>query len=280
MESFGERLYRARTQKNLTQVKVAEHLHVTNRLVSLWEHDESSPSIEMLPKLARLYQVSTDWLLCGSEVHFKKPKSDRIFDEKKMYTYICTYAKSKNLNQTLSVLPHVRELHNGQIRKGKEQVPFISHPLLVACHALALGMEDDVLISAALLHDTCEDCNVSLDQLPIDEQTKELVKLLTKTPSANKMTDKETLQYYDSIFRNPKALLIKLLDRCNNISTMASGFSNQKIVSYIDETETYFFPMIRRAKTQYPQYSNQFFLIKYHIVSVIGSLKHQMQHYE
>ncbi len=50
MESFGERLYRARTQKNLTQVKVAEHLHVTNRLISLWEHDESSPSIEMLPQ--------------------------------------------------------------------------------------------------------------------------------------------------------------------------------------------------------------------------------------
>lgn len=280
MESFEKRLLHARTQKHLTQAKVAEYLHVTSQAVSLWERGESSPSIEILPKLASLYQVSTDWLLSGSVIHFNKPKSDRIFDEKRMYTYICTYAKSKNLNQTLSILPLVRKIHEGQVRKGNEHVPFISHPLLVACHALALGMEDDALISAALLHDTCEDCNISLNLLPIDEQTKELVKLLTKTFSTNKMTVKEQQQYYNAIFKNPKALMIKLLDRCNNVSSMASGFSNQQIINYINETETYFFPMIRSAKTQYPQYSNQLFLIKYHIVSVIGSLKHQMQHYE
>lgn len=198
--------------------------------------------------------------------------SDRLFDENRMYTYIKTYAVSNHLYQTVKVLPYARELHQGQLRRGKDQVPYIYHPLLVACHALALGLDDDNMISAALLHDVCEDCGVAAEDLPVNEETKAAVALLTKDEDAG--DNHET--YYAKIAMNPIATIIKLLDRCCNISGMAAGFSQKKMSEYIKETETLVFDLLRKARSEYPMYANQLFLIKYHMISVMEAIKHQI----
>lgn len=135
---------------------------------------------------------------------------------------------------------------------------------------MALGLDDDNLVSAALLHDVCEDCGVTIEELPVNEETKKAVALVTKSD------DKTTEQYYEDISQNWIATMIKLLDRCNNVSGMATGFSQRKIVDYINETEKYIYPLLRTAKGKYPDSSNQIFLIKYHMTSVITSLKHQL----
>ena len=173
------------------------------------------------------------------------------------------------MHQTLSVLPYVRELHKNQVRKGKDKVPYIYHPLLIACHALALGLDDDNIVSAALLHDVCEDCGIEAAELPVNDVTKEAVILLTKTEDI----DKE--QYYQKISQNMIATMVKLLDRCNNVSGMAAAFSKDKLVEYIKETENMVYPLMQKAKNEYPMYSNQIFLIKYHMLSVIEAIKHQ-----
>ena len=69
--------------------------------------------------------------------------------------------------------------------------------------------------------------------------------------------------------------MVKLIDRCNNVSAMATGFSKEKIIEYINETEKYVYPLMQKAKTKYTKYSNQIFLIKYHMTSVVSTLKHQ-----
>ena len=279
--TLANRFTLARLASNLTQLEVAERLGCSFQAVSLWERGKSTPSVFVLNKLAKLYNVSTDWLLNGDRVHithdveFRKPKRDRIFDEKRMYTYIKSHAQEKELQQTLAALPYAREKHRNQVRKGQDHVPFIYHPLIVACHALALGLDNDTLICAALLHDVCEDCKVESAQLPCNDEVKKIVQLLTK-PAHGKLTDKEKKQYYDAVFSDPNAMLIKLLDRCNNVSSMATGFSDNEIIDYINETEKYLFPRMRIAKTNFPKYSNHIFLLKYHMVSVMESLKHQI----
>nr|MBP3598104.1 hypothetical protein [Eubacterium sp.] len=200
---------------------------------------------------------------------FQDALSDRLFDENEMYTYIETFANMHEFRQTSKVLPYVRELHKGQVRKGKDRVPYVYHPLMVACHALALGLDDDDMISAALLHDVCEDCEVKAEELPVNEPTKRAVALLTK----QKGVDVET--YYQNISENAIATMVKLLDRCNNVSGMAAGFSKEKIIEYIKETEQVVYPLWERAKSAYPMYSNQLFLLKYHMSSVLEALKHQ-----
>ena len=93
--------------------------------------------------------------------------------------------------------------------------------------------------------------------------------LLTKKRDVNKE------EYYQKISQNPIATIVKLLDRCNNVSGMATGFSKEKIVEYIKETEKDVYPLLQRAKNEYPIYSNQIFLIKYHMTSVIEAIKRQ-----
>jgi len=275
MSELAQRLAQARKTSGMTQVEVAEQLNVSFQAVSLWERGETTPDIEKISDIASLYHVTTDWLLLGGNepeliFNFEAPLSDRLFNEDRMYTYVKTYAIMKGLAQTVEVLPYARELHKGQFRKGKEQVPYIYHPLLMACHALALGLDDDNLVSAVLLHDVCEDCGVKAEDLPVNDSTKEAVKLVTKT--------KETIMedYYKNISENWIATMVKLLDRCNNVSAMSVGFSKHKIVDYINETEKYVFPLLQLAKTKYSKYSNQVFLIKYHMASVLATLKHQM----
>lgn len=271
---FSERLVKARKEKGFTQSDVAEKLNVSFQAVSLWERGETTPEMDKLVDVASLYQVSLDWLLAGkmeesAVLEFQDSLSDRLFHEDRMYTYVKTYASANKLYQTLKVLPYARELHKGQVRKGKDKVPYIYHPLLIACHALALGLDDDNIISVALLHDVCEDCGVEVEDLPVNDITKEAVFLLTKRYDV----DKE--EYYQRISQNPIATMVKLLDRCNNVSGMAAGFSKNKIVKYIRETEDVVYALLEKAKNEYPMYSNQIFLIKYHMASVLDAIKRQ-----
>ena len=69
---------------------------------------------------------------------------------------------------------------------------------------------------------------------------------------------------------------MKLLDRCNNISGMAAGFTEKRMAQYIQETEKYIYPMIQKTSDNFPEYANQIFLIKYHMTSVIEAIRHDL----
>ena len=59
---------------------------------------------------------------------------------------------------------------------------------------------------------------------------------------------------------------------------MASGFSEEKMIRYIKGTEEWIYPLFHKARTLYPEYSNQVFLIKYHMTSVVETLKRQLSY--
>ena len=71
-QSLGKRISQYRKSKGLTQDKLAEQLGVTAQAVSKWENDQSCPDITMLPKLAEIFDITTDELLgrsTGQKVH-------------------------------------------------------------------------------------------------------------------------------------------------------------------------------------------------------------------
>ena len=284
MESLAFRLAEARKNSGLTQGQVAENLHITTQSVSSWECGNSIPDTEKLPEIAALYGVTTDWLLSGklpaAEIlEVTSNLSDRLFSEARMITYVGAYCNAKGLYQTKRALAFAREKHNGQYRKpghSDERIPYIYHPLLLTCHALALGLEDDDLLSACLLHDVCEDCGVEISELPVNDTTREAVRLLTKPENFGK-TDPEYRTYYEGIAGNRIALIVKMLDRCNNISSMATSFTDEHMAEYIKETQEYIHPLMKRARDEYPEYSNQLFLIRYHMNSVLETVRHHMR---
>ena len=60
---LGQRINELRTALGWSQVKLAEKLNISKQTVSNWENDNIQPSIEMLIRLAKLFHVSTDYLL-------------------------------------------------------------------------------------------------------------------------------------------------------------------------------------------------------------------------
>lgn len=60
---FGNRIAELRLARNWTQVQLAQKLNVSKQTVSNWENNNILPSIDLLIKLARLFSVSTDYLL-------------------------------------------------------------------------------------------------------------------------------------------------------------------------------------------------------------------------
>lgn len=199
--------------------------------------------------------------------------SDRMFSEKNMYSFVKHAATEHNLSQTMVSLDEATRLHANQTRKGADNVPYIYHPLMIACHALSLGFVEDDLIATALLHDTIEDCNVTADDLPVGEAVKEAVELLTYRELAGKSKDESKQIYYDGIKTNRLSVIVKVLDRCNNISTMTTGFPRERIPSYIDETEKYVMPLLDIMKYDYEGCNDAAFILKYQMKAVLESLK-------
>lgn len=62
-ETLGKRISAHRKRLGLTQDALAEKLGVTAQAVSKWENDQSCPDITMLPKLAEVFDITTDSLL-------------------------------------------------------------------------------------------------------------------------------------------------------------------------------------------------------------------------
>lgn len=63
MVEFGKRLRELRAERDMTQKQVAERIGGTASIVSAYENGIRQPSYEALIRLARLYGVSTDYLL-------------------------------------------------------------------------------------------------------------------------------------------------------------------------------------------------------------------------
>lgn len=189
----------------------------------------------------------------------------------KMYSYNKGYAMALHFNNTVKAMAFARKCHEGSMRKGGE--PYIVHPLTMMSHAISLGVASDNLLATLVLHDVVEDCDVTVDELPVNDEIKQAVRLVTYHKPENP-DNKEMAQicYYNAIAENQLATLTKIFDRCHNVSTMAGTFTPAKVEEYIAETEKFTLPLIRKAKDQWPEINDELFVLKYHIHSVIDSL--------
>ena len=50
--------------KNMTQKQVADRVDISKAMISAYETASKAPSIDVLIRLARLYSVSVDYLVC------------------------------------------------------------------------------------------------------------------------------------------------------------------------------------------------------------------------
>ena len=177
------------------------------------------------------------------------------------------YLKGKGFNDALKAINLAETAHSTALRKSGE--PFVSHPIRIANALVSLGVEDEKILIVAILHDILEDTDITREELldVFKEDIVTSIELLTKQEG---MTND---CYYENIYLNPIASIVKIADRCHNVSTMYF-FDENKIKMYIDETEKYIIPLCSYVSNKYPELSNYAYYMKYHIESILETAKY------
>lgn len=130
------------------------------------------------------------------------------------------------------------EKHSGVKRKGDGR-PYILHPLSVLHTLLAIKPNSKnafLLAVAAILHDTVEDCDVTLQEIAelFGYQVASLVQELTSDKAEIDRIGKTEYLKQKMINMSSYALFVKLVDRLDNIKDMKSmseSFRNKQITS-------------------------------------------------
>ncbi|MFZ4895094.1 RelA/SpoT family protein [Plantibacter sp. Mn2098] len=141
--------------------------------------------------------------------------------------------------------------HSGQKRQSGE--PYITHPVAVAQILADLGIGPKTIV-AALLHDTVEDTDYSLDQLQADfgDEVAMLVDGVTKLDKVKygDSAQAETVRkMIVAMSKDIRVLIIKLADRLHNARTW--GFvPSEKAAKKATETLEIYAPLAHRLGIQ------------------------------
>jgi myo-inositol-1(or 4)-monophosphatase len=113
--------------------------------------------------------------------------------------------------------------HEGQLRKGLEPVPYVTHSFHVALILARAGL-DEVVIQAALLHDVVEDCEgwtIARVEEEFGADVRRIVAELTEDKTQT--WEKRKQGGIDRIASmSAPALAIKAADKLHNLSTLAA----------------------------------------------------------
>lgn len=77
--TLAEKIYTCRKKAGLSQEALAEKLGVSRQSVSKWENGDASPELDKLLLLAKVFEVTTDWLLTpdAPEEQEEEPRPQR-----------------------------------------------------------------------------------------------------------------------------------------------------------------------------------------------------------
>lgn len=142
----------------------------------------------------------------------------------KLLTACQKYLPDHELKVIEQAYQFARIAHHGQFRQTGEE--YINHPLHVA-YNLTNIYADQAAIIAALLHDTVEDCDVTLETIEQEfgSEVAKLVDGVTKINHINFSTKNDAVianhqKILVGLVEDVRVIIIKFADRLNNLQTL------------------------------------------------------------
>jgi (p)ppGpp synthase/HD superfamily hydrolase len=138
-------------------------------------------------------------------------------------------------------LKFAAKAHNGQTVPGSD-LPYIVHVTMVAMEVIAAlvhedGLDGDLAIQCALLHDVIEDCGISYEKLAAEFGTE--VAGGVRALSKNNILKSKNEKMADSLARikkQPREIwMVKLADRITNLQPPPGHWDAEKIARYREE---------------------------------------------
>lgn len=170
------------------------------------------------------------------------------------FNYLRGRLDGAGFEQSRRALAFAREAHSGQTRKDGK--PYFIHPLSMACDAIAYKGITDEIIATILLHDVCEDCNIPLSALPVNDVVRYGVKLMTIKPLHGEVKSETKRRYYNELLESREAIVTKGFDRYFNLNDMEGVLSEEAIVKNIKETHVLLMPTLKEARDKYLELSD------------------------
>ncbi len=132
---------------------------------------------------------------------------------------------SVDVEQILEGVSFAAEKHKLQVRKNKEQTPYISHPIGVTVNVMKIGhVRDASVIIAALLHDTIEDTQTTYEEIEsqFGKEVATYVDEVTDDKSLAK-DQRKRHQVVSAAKKSAGAAQIKLADKLYNLNDLSNN---------------------------------------------------------
>ena len=179
--------------------------------------------------------------IAGVDKSVRQPEKSDRFDV--LLDKVSEYLDPDEMRTITDAYEFAKKSHNGQFRKSGE--PYIMHPVEVAIILSELHMDVDTLC-AALLHDTVEDTDVTLDDLTkrFNATVAELVDGVTKinkieVESLSEAQVRTLRKMLVAMSRDIRVIVVKLADRLHNMRTLMALKEDRRIFKARETMEIY-----------------------------------------
>ncbi len=164
------------------------------------------------------------------------------------YFLIGMGTQDKRYLNALNALEYAKAIHIGYRKDGV--TPEFQHQLEIAHYLrtlLPLMEYPAEVLCASFLHDVPEDYDIAFEEIEskFGKRVRESVYLLTKKYRGEK---KSTQEYFGQLAKCPIASVVKGADRINNQQSMIGVFTLEKQKCYVEESEQYIIPMLKKAR--------------------------------
>ncbi len=177
--------------------------------------------------------------------HVSTDQSSKTPEERfeELRSMVSAYMTDEEIEMVARAFDFANAAHKGQCRKSGE--PFIDHPIEVGIILADLRLDVEA-ICAALLHDTVEDTEATLEQVEseFNTQVRLLVEGVTKISriEVENLSDTQAAtirKMFVAMSKDIRVIVIKLADRLHNMRTLGALPEDRRIFKARETLEIY-----------------------------------------
>lgn len=195
----------------------------------------------------------------------------------KLVTSLRHWMLGRGYHRALKAMEYASQFHTGTRKDG---TPEFSHQIWQAHYIRTIEatlIDPELCLVIEFLHDTIEDHPVTLGEVAnrFGQDASEGVNCMSKVIFVTGFK-KPAEVYFGELSQNPHASICKGVDRIHNHQSMIGAFSDTKQISYMDETTGDILPMLKRARSLFPEQGAAYENIKHFLMCQMELLHHAL----
>ncbi len=173
--------------------------------------------------------------------------------------------------EALAAMEFAEKFHTGTRKDGV--TPEFDHQVSIALYALTLPdlIHREEVIATIMLHDVREDYHVTDGEILAIFVDQDFAKRVARAVDAMTKTFRGVVRNESDVFVAIAdcaiASVAKGCDRIHNLQSMVGVFTPEKQEKYLEEVNTHFFPMLKKARRAFPQQVMAYENIKFVLTS-------------